>query len=291
MSTWRGVEPPVYPPLGVMGWVRAGLRLALILCLVYAGLLMFWLARFIELCAARRPKSGGPRSGGGRDQSYGSAQIVRLVSRGFFRLIGMGYQVTGTPMRARGAVVANHSSWLDIFALNACQQVIFVSKEEVARWPVIGGLAKAVGTVFIKRDPKEARAQQEVFETHIDAGNRLVFFPEGTSSDSKRVLPFKSTLFAAFFTHHLKSVMHIQPVSVVYHAPPNRPASFYGFWGDMGFAPHFAQVLGAGTQGSVDIIFHPPVKVEDFASRKDLSAHCEHQIRMGFDHAQQAAPQ
>ena len=275
MSTWRGVEPPVFAPLGAMGWLRAGLRGILVLALVYTGLLVFWGARALDWGAAKLS---------GRKLRL-APHITTFVCRGFFTLIGMGYRVTGQPMRGRGAVVANHSSWLDIFALNACQQVTFVSKDDVARWPMIGALAKTVGTVFIKRDPKEARAQQEMFETRIRAGDHLVFFPEGTSSDGLRVLPFKSTLFAAFFTQDLKSVMQIQPVSVIYHAPPNSDPAFYGFWGDTSFAPHFLRVLGAARQGSVEIVFHPAVTVEAFASRKDLSAYCEAQIRSGFETA------
>ena len=67
-------------------------------------------------------------------------------------------------MTAPGAIVANHSSWLDIFALNAAQRVYFVAKSEVAGWPGIGWLARATGTVFIARKGTEAKKQQEIFE-------------------------------------------------------------------------------------------------------------------------------
>ena len=95
-------------------------------------------------------------------------------------------------------VVANHASWLDIFALNAPQRIYFVSKDEVRDWPGIGWLARATGTVFIARKSREAGVQARLFETRMAAGHRLLFFPEGTSTDGRRVLPFKTTLFAAF---------------------------------------------------------------------------------------------
>lgn len=178
-----------------------------------------------------------------------------------------------------GAMVANHASWLDIFALNACARVYFVAKAEVAGWAGIGWLARATGTLFIQRKGTEAKVQQAQFEARLRAGHRLLFFPEGTSTDSLRVLPFKSTLFAAFFTHGMEHVMHIQPVTLNYRAPQGADPRLYGWWGDMEFAGHLLLVLATPRQGSVEVIFHPEVAVDDFVDRKALSAHCEQVIR------------
>jgi 1-acyl-sn-glycerol-3-phosphate acyltransferase len=175
--------------------------------------------------------------------------------------------------------VANHSSWLDIFTLNAAQRVYFVSKAEVAGWAAIGWLARATGTVFIARKGTEAKAQQEVFEARLRVGHRLLFFPEGTSTDAIRVLPFKSTLFAAFYSHGLDRVLHIQPVTVMYHAPQGADPRYYGWWGQMAFAGHLLKTLATWRQGWVEVIFHPEVPVDAFADRKQLAAHCERVIR------------
>ena len=86
----------------------------------------------------------------------------------------------------------------------------------------------ATGTVFIKRDPSQARQQTQVFQDRLLAGHRLLFFPEGTSTDGQRVLPFKPTLFQAFFAPGLRDEISIQPVSVIYHAPPGEEPRFYG---------------------------------------------------------------
>ncbi|MBD3787055.1 MAG: 1-acyl-sn-glycerol-3-phosphate acyltransferase [Sphingomonadales bacterium] len=209
--------------------------------------------------------------------------LTQAVCRAAFTVLGIGYRVTGRPMAEIGAVVANHGSWLDIFALNACQRVYFVSKAEVARWPGIGWLARATGTVFIRRDPREARAQTELFEARIRAGHHLLFFPEGTSTDACRVLPFKSTLFQAFYAHDLDKVMKIQPVSVIYRAPEGADPRFYGWWGDMGFGPHLVKVLAERRQGSVEIVFHAPLAVRDFPSRKALAAAAERAVRAGCE--------
>ena len=182
-------------------------------------------------------------------------------------------------MAMKGAVVANHASWLDIFTLNAVQRIYFVAKAEVAGWAGIGWLARATGTVFINRRGREAKAHKALFEARLRAGHKLLFFPEGTSTDGLRVLPFKSTLFEAFFTHGLEHVMHIQPVSVVYRAPPAAEPRFYGWWGEMAFAPHLLKVLAARRQGTVEVVFHEPVSVDAFPGRKALAAHCEAQVR------------
>ena len=150
--------------------------------------------------------------------------ITQLVCRLAFPILGLGLTTRGAPMRQKGAVVANHASWLDIFALNAVQRGYFVAKSEVGGWAGIGWLARATGTVFIARKGTEAKRQQALFEQRLRAGHKLIFFPEGTSTDTVRVLPFKSTLFAAFYTHGLDHILHIQPVlSLIHISEPTRP--------------------------------------------------------------------
>jgi len=208
--------------------------------------------------------------------------ITQVVCRTALVILGLRYQVRGTPMVERGAVVANHSSWLDIFTLNARKRIYFVSKSEVAGWPVIGWLARATGTVFINRDTREARHPKEVFEARLKAGHKLLFFPEGTSTDGMQVLPFKSTLFAAFFSDALRGFLHVQPVTVIYRAPAGQDPRFYGWWGDMEFGPHLLKVLAARRQGSVELVYHPPLRVADFESRKALARACEEAVRGGL---------
>ena len=265
MSDWRDDD---HGPLriGPLGWVRVALRGGLLGGLTFGCLGILLLVRLIErpLCGMARPVT---------------PYITQFVCKLAFPILGLRLQTRGTPMRQKGAVVANHASWLDIFALNAVQRVYFVSKSEVEGWPGIGWLARATGTVFIARKGTEAKRQQAVFEERLRAGHRLLFFPEGTSTDAVRVLPFKSTLFAALFTHGLDHILHVQPVTVIYHAPIGEDARFYGWWGQMEFGPHLLKTLAARRQGRVEVIFHPAVPVDGFASRKDLAAHCERVIR------------
>lgn len=262
--TWL-TEPASRPHHGVAGWLRFALRGGVLGAVTYSGLVLLLILRCIE-----RPLFG-------LDRPW-TPYITKTVCRAALRIIGLKLSVRGTPMENRGAMVANHASWLDIFVLNACAPMYFVAKSEVAAWAGIGWLARATGTVFIARKGVEAKRQQQLFEDRLRANHRLMFFPEGTSTDSLRVLPFKSTLFAAFFTHGLETVMHIQPVTVIFHAPKGADARFYGWWGDMNFASHLRSVLSAPRQGHVEVVFHPEVPVDAFASRKELAAYCQRVI-------------
>ena len=265
MTDWRD-EPIVVDKPGLLGWALVALRGLTLGTVTYGCLLLLLVLRLIE-----RPLFG--------QQRPITPFITQFVCRAAFVILRLPIIVQGQPMRQKGAVVANHASWLDIFALNAAQRIYFVSKSEVASWPAIGWLARATGTVFINRKGTEAKAQQEVFEARLRAGHRLCFFPEGTSTDALRVLPFKSTLFAAFFTAQVPVPLQIQPVTVIYHAPKGGDPRHYGWWGDMTFASHLITVLADARPGRVEVIYHPPVPVHAFENRKDLSAYCERIIR------------
>lgn len=271
MTGWEHVPPPPQR-IGPGGWVRVLWRGTLIGSVTYGGLLVLLLVRLVEwpLYGQARPVT---------------PHITRFVCRTSLIILRLPLVVHGRPMTQTGAIVANHSSWLDVFVLNAVQTIYFVAKAEVAAWPLIGWLARATGTVFIARKGTEARKQQDIFESRLQAGHRLLFFPEGTSTDAIRVLPFKSTLFQAFFAPALVRTMHIQPVTVVFHAPPGTDPRHYGWWGDMDFASHLLKTLATPRHGRVELTFHPEVPVDAFENRKELSQHCERVIRTAHVHA------
>lgn len=208
--------------------------------------------------------------------------ITRFVCRNALRLMGLRFEVRGRVMDHPGALVANHTSWLDIFTLNARARIYFVSKAEVAGWPAIGWLARATGTVFIDRNPRQARDHADTLTQRLATGHKLLFFPEGTSTDGQRVLPFRTTLFAAFFDDALRDQLWVQPVTARYIAPQGAPARFYGWWGDMGFAPDLLKILAQSPQGRVVVTYHPPLRVADFNDRKSLAQASERAVRDGL---------
>jgi 1-acyl-sn-glycerol-3-phosphate acyltransferase len=267
--TWRGEAAPPHMPMRAADWGRVVLRGVPLFVVVFGGLLLHFSLRLVE----------GPFFGASRPLTPGvTVRVCRLA----LRLLRIRPEVQGRPLEGPGAVVANHSSWLDVFVLNATKRIYFVSKVEVARWPGIGWLARATGTVFITRDRSKAAEQAALFRTRLALGHRLLFFPEGTSSDGQRVLPFKTTLFAAFFDQKLRDTLSIQPVSVSYHAPEGQDMRFYGWWGDMDFGSHLLRVLAAHGPGRVTLVYHAPLPVADYPDRKSLAAACEALVRAGF---------
>lgn len=266
--TWQGEAPPPRRTLRAVDWARAALRGAALGISTFGGLAVLLVLRLVErpLCGARRPLTPFVAQG-----------VCRLA----LALLGIGYRRSGTPLRTGGALVANHASWLDILALNAGSRVCFVAKSEVADWPGIGWLARGTGTVFIRRERREARAQLGLLAERLAAGHRLVFFPEGTSTDGRRVLHFRATLYEALLERSMKRDAAVQPVSVIYHAPPGEDPRFYAWWGDMDLAPHLLAVLAAPRGGHVEVLYHPPLAVAEHPGRKALARATEAAVRRG----------
>lgn len=273
MTAWgAGDETPVSGPRGLIGWIRVIRRTVPLAILVFGGLALLLLLRLVE-----RPVFGAQRPW--------TPHITVGVCRGALRILGLPRQQIGVPDPQAGALVANHSSWLDIFVLNAGHPLYFVAKAEVSAWPGIGWLARATGTLFIRRNRSEARAHVDQFRHRLRAGHLLTFFPEGTSTDGLQVLPFKPTLFASFFDPALGQDVLIQPVSVIFHAAPGEDARQYGWWGDMDFAPHLLSTLAAKQQGRVEVIYHPSVSVQKAGGRKALAETLQKAVAAGVEKA------
>ena len=133
-AAWDSADHPTPVSVGPLGWVLMLLRGMTLATVVLVGLVILLTIRLIER----------PLSGQGRPVTPHITQIVCKIA---FWIMGLRRAVIGTPMRHRGAVVANHTSWLDIFSLNAAQRIYFVSKSEVASWPGIGWLAHSLAPI------------------------------------------------------------------------------------------------------------------------------------------------
>jgi len=196
------------------------------------------------------------------------------------RLIGLRIRIVGTPAADRAArpgarpliYVCNHSSWLDIPALGGTLHACFVAKDDVAGWPIVGTIARLGRTVFVSRSRQGIGRERDQMQERLSAGDDLILFPEGTSSDGSRVLPFHSSFFAAAYG---EGQPLIQPVSVVYDRLAGLPVgrlsrSVFAWYGDMELAPHVWK-LAQWRGKRVTMRFHPPLDPADFASRKALS--------------------
>ena len=131
------------------------------------------------------------------------------------RAAGMRWQVTGTPLPAPALFLANHASWLDILLLAGTSGASFVSKAEVAHWPVLGWLAAMHETVFVAREQKRAvHSQADALRTALAGGRAVAMFPEGTTDGGRDTLPFRASLLSALFPP--LPGLKVQPVAIDY---------------------------------------------------------------------------
>ncbi|MDJ0684121.1 MAG: lysophospholipid acyltransferase family protein [Alphaproteobacteria bacterium] len=218
-------------------------------------------------------------------------RLVRRWHAGTCAIAGLEPAIHGAPVTNRPVLfVANHVSYLDISILGALLDASFVAKSDVRGWPVFGYLAVLQRTVFIERRARRSTdAQRNAMRDRLGQGGSLILFPEGTSSDGTRALRFKSALFDAAATDWTDGQIDVQPISIAYSRFDGMPMGrmlrpFYAWYGDMELAPHLWRAIGLG-QAGVDVVFHEPVRMSDFASRKDLARHCERVVANGLSGA------
>lgn len=214
-------------------------------------------------------------------------RISRLWHRGSLKICGIDLARHGEALHGKPVLfVANHVSYLDICVLGATLNASFVAKSEVNEWPGFGYLARLQNTVFVKRKSRDVAAQRKIIADRLAAGNQLILFPEGTSSDGSRALTFKSALFDSASIEVEGDQVYVQPLSIAYSRFDGLPMGrwlrpHFAWYGDMELAPHLWHALGLGKIG-VDVIFHEPVRLNDFGSRKALAQHCENKVAKGL---------
>jgi len=261
MVTWNAELAPELPPLTIGGRIIGSLRLTTFIVMTAVTLAIFIAGRYL-------------RAWLGHWITF-HFLAARVWSRAGLWLVGLRLVVRGKPIEG-GALVANHCSWVDILTLRSVKLMYFVAKSEVRSWPAIGFITAVTGTIFIERKRNHAKQQEKILRERIAANQLLLFFPEGTSTDGLRVLPFKSSLFSAFFYDHHAADLWIQPVTVRYTPAPGSalPPSFYGWWGGMELGGHIWAVMSRSFGGRAEVIFHEPVKPQAFRDRKELAEHC-----------------
>ena len=144
----------------------------------------------------------------------GRQQRVQWWSEKMLRVLGLRLQVQGTFRPGAKLIVANHISWIDILAVHAvCPEARFVSKADVQRWPLVGRLVAAGGTLYIERERRRdaLRVVHQMAEA-LQAGDTVAVFPEGTTGDGATLLPFHANLLQAAIATGLP----VQPVALRY---------------------------------------------------------------------------
>jgi 1-acyl-sn-glycerol-3-phosphate acyltransferase len=184
-------------------------------------------------------------------------------------------------------LLSNHVSWLDISVIGAVTPIVFVAKSEVANWPVFGWMAKLQRTIFIERDRRQKTGDAtRAMAERLVGGDAVLLFPEGTSSDGIRILPFRSALVGAVH-HAIGDATHarviVQPLSLAYtrfsgitigRALREKVA----WYGDTELVPHLFGVLASGAV-DVTVSWGEPISYDINTDRKQIARDAELSVR------------
>jgi 1-acyl-sn-glycerol-3-phosphate acyltransferase len=215
-------------------------------------------------------------------------RLPRLWHRVACWALGLRVRVHGTLEPKRPLLLAaNHASWKDILVLGSVADVAYIAKAEVRNWPVFGLLARLQATIFVEREQRQKTGDQvNEIAKRLTAGEIIVLFPEGTTSDGNRLMEIKTSLFGAAASavpHAPDGVVFIQPVSIAYtgvHGMAmgrfHRPLAAWP--GDIELGPHLLGVMREGAV-DVDVDFGERVDYSRASNRKQVSRDVETRIR------------
>ncbi len=190
-------------------------------------------------------------------------------------------------------ILSNHVSWMDIPVLGSLLPLSFIAKSEVAGWPVIGLFARLQRCIFIDRARKTHTTHVNTEVAHrLARGDLIVLFPEGTTGDGNRLLPFRSALVgaarAALAEPSLERI-DLQPLAIVYVRRNGLPVTrrerpAIAWYGDMDLAPHLAAFV---REGSIDAVVHwgEPIPFDAASDRKRATADAEAAVRTAVQRA------
>ncbi len=190
---------------------------------------------------------------------------ARVLATGV--VIAPDLQRDGLDPRTHGRLaLANHVSWMDIFAINAVLPSRFIAKAEIGQWPLLGILVSRGGTLYIERGRRHAvAAMNRTVGEHLQLGETIVVFAEGTTTDGSELLPFHSNVIAPAIAVGAS----IWPVAIRYTERGQRSAAA-AFIGEMGLFTSLARVLVAD-QLVVEVALLPPVPVGDAPDRHAIA--------------------
>jgi 1-acyl-sn-glycerol-3-phosphate acyltransferase len=209
-------------------------------------------------------------------------------ARRLLRTLGVAVASRGAPP-ARGGpllVVANHVSWLDVYVLNAMLEARFVAKSETASWPLVGAVVRGFDAIQIVRGSfRDAYRVRGTVATVLRAGERVVVFPEATTTDGGTLGRFHPALFQAA----IDAGVRVLPVALRYRRPDGSPAPEAAFVGEMTFAESLARVVGARALRA-ELTFLPVLETHG-RTRRELAGLARELVRgrLGLPPAQVAA--
>lgn len=215
-----------------------------------------------------------------RAYTSGQRQLITWWSSRLLSVLGIEVVHQGQPIT--GVVwVANHHSWLDILVVLAVSPARFLSKQEVARWPVIGWLAQRAGTLFIQRGQGETAQAMKQMAHLVKAGDSVLFFPEGTTTNHA-----PKSFHARLFALPIELGVAVQPICLNYHDAQSVRGDV-AYVGDQSFLANLWYVLQQqGLQAQVQ--FLPVIAVDADATRKHLAQEAQQSIEQAWSSHQKS---
>jgi|TARA_R110002073_G_scaffold8371_1_gene46294 1-acyl-sn-glycerol-3-phosphate acyltransferase len=183
-------------------------------------------------------------------------------------ILNVDVEVLGRPDADARFFVSNHISWLDIPVIGAAQNVHFLSKAEVRDWPLIGQLASAAGTLYIRRGSGESHRKADELASYLMQGTAVLVFPEGTTTDGQQLRRF----FPALFRAPVMAQVVIQPLAVRYLDAQGGVDEQPAFLGEDTFQGHLWRLLRRD-HIRVQLCWLPSIDTSKLSS-KDASALC-----------------
>ena len=241
-----------------------------------------WVNRMLLVALGVRLHVRGRERGESLDLDEGSGEHLRHGNRP-----DLPRRLRGEPGGVATILVANHVSWLDIPVLGAIAPVRFVSKSEVASWPVIGWCARLMRTVFIERGSHgTVAAKASEVAAALKAGDEVVIFPEGTTSDGNRVLFFKSGLLGAVREAMGDAPLQVRPLTIVHTHASGLPLgrahrNHAAYPGGVSLGDSLIRVLREGAL-DVAVDWHEPISYPRGEPRKVFAARLERIVRGHF---------
>jgi 1-acyl-sn-glycerol-3-phosphate acyltransferase len=214
----------------------------------------------------------------------------------FLALFGIRVRVRGNPPEqgVPTLVLANHVSWLDIPVMASTVPLSFIAKSEIAGWPVFGFLAKLQRCIFLDRNRKAATAEvNSVVAERLARGDVIVLFPEGTTGDGNRLLPFRSSLVGAARAALVGAnggaeqpgieTIRLQPLAIAYTRRDGLPVTRrerpqIAWYGDMDLLPHLVAFLREGPVDAV-LSWGDPILFGAATDRKHATSVAETAVR------------
>ncbi|RMJ03861.1 2-acyl-glycerophospho-ethanolamine acyltransferase [Marinobacter litoralis] len=241
--------------------VRFFTRLSAFVVFLSLSMATLGLVRIIEICSRQRIDRTG---------------LVNRYSAGLCRLLGMRIQTHGLAMEGPALRVCNHVSWTDIPILAAGLPLRFLAKREVASWPLIGWIAREIGTIFVQRGAGDSAQVRQTLVSALEDGSSVVVFPEGTTTTGESVKRFHPHMLGVA----IEAKCRVQAITISYHRN-GQPDWLVPFTGDDDFVSHLCRLLKKPAV-RMDVLYHPPVAVSANDNPADLAQMLHRQVSQGL---------